>query len=150
MRRSEAADRELHDLLAELLRYASLLHPEQPARGQLIPMTQVFALHELDTPAPLSQQELAERLGLEKSTVSRLVAEMEGAGLLRRERDPRNRRYYRLQITARGRSAHARMAAAFHGRYHRLITMMTRREKEALSIGLPALVRVLREISQEG
>ena len=112
-------------------------------------MTQVFALHELDTDESLSQQELAERLGLEKSTVSRLVADMEGAGLLRRERDSDNRRYYRLQITARGRSAHARMSAAFHGRYHRLLAMMTPRESEALAIGLPALIRALRRISEE-
>ena len=149
MPQSDAAAERLHDLLVELLRHASLLHPEQPARGRLIPMTQVFALHELDTGGPLSQQELAERLGLEKSTVSRLVAEMEGAGLLRRERHPDNRRYYRLQITARGRSAHGRMSAAFHGRYHRLLAQMTPRESEALAIGLPALLRALREISEE-
>lgn len=149
MRQSDAAAERLHDLLVELLRHASLLHPEQPARGRLIPMTQAFALHELDSNQSLSQQELAERLGLEKSTVSRLVAEMEGAGLLRRERDPDNRRYYRLHITARGRSAHARMSTAFHGRYHRLLAMLTPRESEALAIGLPALLRALRGIGDE-
>jgi DNA-binding MarR family transcriptional regulator len=149
VRQSDAATDRLHDLLVELLRHASLLHPDQPARGHLIPITQVFALHELDTGAPLSQRELADRLGLEKSTVSRLVAEMEAAGLLQRERDRDNRRYYRLRITARGRAAHARMADAFHGRYHRLISMMTARERDALSIGLPALIRALRQTSQE-
>jgi DNA-binding MarR family transcriptional regulator len=107
-------------------------------------MTQVFALHELDTDAPLSQRDLADRLGLEKSTVSRLVAEMAAAGLLIRERDPENRRYYKLRITARGRAAHARMSAAFHGRYERLVAGMSAGERDALSIGLPALIRVLR------
>ena len=148
MRQLDATDR-LHDLLVELLRYASLLHPDRPARGHLIPITQVFALHELDAGAPLSQRELADRLGLEKSTVSRLVAEMEAAGLLQRERDPDNRRYYRLRPTARGRAAHTRMVDAFHRRYHRLIATMTARERDALSIGLPALIRALRYISRE-
>ena len=112
-------------------------------------MTQVFALHELDTGAGLSQRDLAHRLGLEKSTVSRLVAEMETAGLLKRERDPDNRRYYRLRLTARGRAAHARMGNAFHHRYHRLVPMMTTSEQDALRTGLAALIRVLRQASQQ-
>lgn len=145
----QPAGRQLHDLLTELMRYAALLHPESPTRGRQIPITQMFALHELDAGEPLSQQELAERLGLEKSTVSRLVAEMEGAGLLRRQRDPDNRRYYRLRITGRGRGAHARMADAFHGRYEQLIAMMTPTETAALQVGLPALVRALRQLSRE-
>jgi DNA-binding MarR family transcriptional regulator len=139
----------LHELLVELLRYASVLHPDQPARGHPVPMTQVFALHELDTGAGLSQRDLADRLGLEKSTVSRLVAEMETAGLLKRERHPDNRRYYRLRLTARGRAAHARMGNAFHDRYHRLVSMMTTSERDALRTGLAALIRVLRQASQQ-
>lgn len=149
MRQSDAAAHRLHDLLVELLRCAGQLHPDQPARGDLVPLTQTFALHELDAGGAMSQQELAERLALEKSTVSRLVAEMEAAGLLRRERDPDNRRYFRLRITARGRAAHARMADAFHGRYRRLIAMMTPRERDALSVGLPALIRALQQIAAE-
>lgn len=139
----------LHDLLVELLRYVGVLHPEQPARGHPVPMTQVFALHELDTGAALSQRDLADRLGLEKSTVSRLVAEMEAAGLLKRERDPDNRRYYRLRLTGRGRAAHARMGNAFHDRYHRLMSMMTATERDALRTGLAALIRVLRQAGGE-
>lgn len=142
--RSADAD-PLHELLIELLRHIGLLHPEQPPRGHAIPMTQVFALHELDTEAGLSQRDLADRLGLEKSTVSRLVLDMEAAGLLRRERDPDNRRYYRLQITARGRAAHARMGTAFHERYQRLVSMMAPGERDALRTGLAAFVRVLRQ-----
>ena len=121
----------LHDLLRDLVRFAGLLHPEV-APGQAIPLSQVFALHELDTDTPLSQRELARRLGLEKSTVSRLVADMERDGLLTRDRDPDNRRYHRLRITDRGRAAHAGMAG------------VSPAERDALIVGLPALVRVLR------
>lgn len=139
----------LHGLLVDLLRYADVLHPDQPTRGHPVPMTQVFALHELDTDAALSQRDLADRLGLEKSTVSRLVAEMETAGLLKRERDPENRRYYRLRLTARGRAAHARTRDALHDRYHRLVSMMTTTERDALRTGLAGLVRVLRQAGRE-
>ena len=42
-----------------------------------MPLSHMFALHELDTGAPPPQRELARRLGLEKSTLSRLVTDME-------------------------------------------------------------------------
>jgi DNA-binding MarR family transcriptional regulator len=138
-----ASDR-LHDLLMELVRLASLLHPDQATPGHALPLSQAFALHELDTAEALSQRDLAKRLRLEKSTVSRLVAEMEQEGLLARDRDPGNRRYYRLRLTDRGRVAHARMTAGFHGRYERLVSGMSTAEREALQVGLPALVGVLR------
>lgn len=144
-----ASDR-LHDLLMDLVRFASLLHPDQTTPEHSISLSQAFALHELDTDAPLSQRDLARRLRLEKSTVSRLVAEMEREGLLVRDRDPDNRRYHRLRLTDRGRAAHARMTAGFHGRYVRLVSGMTAAEREALLTGLPALIRVLRnELSRE-
>jgi DNA-binding MarR family transcriptional regulator len=133
----------LHDMLVELVRLASVLHPDQGASGHSFPLSQAFALHELDTSEALSQGDLANRLRLEKSTVSRLVAEMEQEGLLERERDPGNRRYYRLRLTDRGRAAHARMAAGFHERHDRLVSGMTTAEREALLVGLPALIRVL-------
>lgn len=104
-----------------------------------------FALHALDTDAALSQRDLTQRLCLDKSTVSRHVAEMQNQGLVTRDRDPGIRRYYQRQLTDRGRAAHARLAADFHGRYLRLVAGMSVAEREALLTGLPALVRVLRD-----
>jgi DNA-binding MarR family transcriptional regulator len=138
------ASHQLHDLLMDLVRLANLLHPEQAADRPAVPLSQVFALHELDTDTPLSQGELAARLRLDKSTVSRLVADMADAGLLVRDRDPDNRRYYRLRLTPRGRATHTRLAAGFHDRYQRLVAGMTATERHALLAGLPALIRVLR------
>ncbi len=83
---SEAA--RLHELLMDVVRAAGLLQPDQTAAGHPVSLSQAFALHELDTGTPLSQRDLAERLRLEKSSVSRLAAEMERKGLLVRERDP--------------------------------------------------------------
>jgi DNA-binding MarR family transcriptional regulator len=108
-------------------------------------MSQAFAVHELDTDRPLSHSDLAARLRLEKSSVSRLVAELERKGLLVRERDPGNRRLYRLRLTAAGRALHRRMAAEMHAQYMRWAAAMTRAERHALLIGLPALVRVIRD-----
>ena len=122
----------LHELLMDLVRVAGLLHPDQAMPGLALPLSHVFALHELDNDAALSQRDLAERLRLEKSTVSRLVADLESQGLLTRERDPDNRRIYRLRITDAGRQAHAHMRSAFHDKYVRMTTALTGREQAAL------------------
>ena len=66
-------------------------------------MSEVFALGELAEASSLSQRDLGVRLGLEKSAVSRLAAGMEERGWLSREREPANRRLYRLSLTEQGR-----------------------------------------------
>jgi DNA-binding MarR family transcriptional regulator len=138
------APERLHEMLMDLVRAAGLLQPDRAVPGQPVSMSQAFALHELDTDDPLSQRDLAERLCLEKSTVSRMAAEMERKGLLVRERDPANRRLYRLRLTDRGRALHGRMASVFHEQYVRWVSAMTRAERDALLAGLPALVRAIR------
>ena len=135
----------LHELLMDLVRVAGLLHPDQTMPGQPLSLSQAFALHELDTAPTLAQRDLAQRLRLEKSTVSRLVADLESRGL-HRQRDPDNRRVYRLQITAEGRLAHARMGSALHDQYVRMTAALTGQEQAALLKGLPALIRVLQEV----
>jgi DNA-binding MarR family transcriptional regulator len=136
----------LHRLLMDFVLAAGLLQPDLTAPGQPVSMSQVFALHELDTGEPLSQRDLADRLHLEKSSVSRMAAELERKGLLVRERDPGNRRLYRLRLTDAGRAMHARMAVAFHEHYLRWAAALTRNERDALLVGLPGLVRVMRRL----
>jgi DNA-binding MarR family transcriptional regulator len=141
---TDAVER-IHELLMDLVRTTGLHQPDQMVPGHPVSVSLAFALHELDTDAPLSQRELAERLRLEKSTVSRMAAQMEQDGLLERERDPTNRRLYRLRITERGRALHARMASGFHDQYRRWVAAMTPAERDALVTGLGALVRAVRQ-----
>ena len=63
-----------------------------------------------------------------------------------RERDPANRRTYRLRLTEAGRDYHIRVAAGYGAQYQRWTTAMTPAERRALLVGLPALIRVVREI----
>ena len=133
----------LHHLLLELVRTAEFalldgLHP-----GRVLSMSQLLAIHELDLHTGISQRELAERLGLEKSSVSRLVADLEAGGLLTRQRDPENRRVYRLDITEQGRRLHRDAAGVLHERYERWASTMTVDEGEGLAGGIPALLRVM-------
>lgn len=134
----------LHELFMELVRVAGLLQPDQHLPGFSVSLSQAYALHELDTDTPLSQRELAERLLLEKSTVSRMVADLEDKGLVVRERDPANRRIYQLRLTDEGRTFHARIAAGYGAQYHEWTAAMRAVERRALLVGLPALIRVVR------
>ncbi len=59
-----------------------------------------------------SQQELAERLGINRTIMVGLVDHLEAAGYLTRRRNPANRRSYVLSITDAGRSARESMRAA--------------------------------------
>jgi DNA-binding MarR family transcriptional regulator len=139
-----AAPERLHKLMMELVRVIGLVQLDQAVAGQSISLSQAFALHELDTGVPLSQRDLAERLHLEKSSVSRMAAEMERNGLLVRERHPGNRRLYRLRLTDRGRELHLGVAATFHQQYVGWASAMTPAELDALLTGLAALVRAVR------
>jgi DNA-binding MarR family transcriptional regulator len=142
---STAPAERLHELFMDLMRVGGMLLPDQAISGHPVSVSQAFALHELDTERPLSQRDLAERLRLEKSSVSRMAAEMERKGLLVRERDPVNRRVYRLRLTDRGRALHASMASAFREHYVRWVAAMTPVERDALLTGLSAFVRVMRD-----
>ena len=142
------ADR-LHALFMELVEVAGLLRPEQDLPGFPISMSQAFAVHELDVEAPMSQRELADRLVLEKSTVSRMIADLERQGLVIRERDPANRRTNRLRLTDAGRELHARIGANFGTQFHQWAAALTDAESRALMVGLPALIRVVRENGTE-
>jgi DNA-binding MarR family transcriptional regulator len=135
----------LQALLPQLIRDAGLLRPEGPLPHQPLSLSEGLALEGLRRGAAVSQRDLADRLGLEKSTVSRLIAGLERRGLVTRERDPRNRRFYRLQLTDAGRSAAERLATSWRERHTQLLGAMTASEREALAIGLAALVRALRK-----
>lgn len=128
---------QLHELFMELVRLVSAWHLEYS-------VSQALALHALDTDPPLSQQELATRLRLEKSSVSRLVADLERRGLIERQRDEDNRRVVRLRLTAEGRRAHVELGTQFHRHYDRWTAELTPAEHEALVVGLSALLRASR------
>ncbi len=57
----------------------------------------------LDAEGPLSQQRLAERQGVDRTTMVAIVDELERAGAVERRRDSSDRRAYALHMTRKGR-----------------------------------------------
>jgi DNA-binding MarR family transcriptional regulator len=143
---SASADAQrVHELMMDLVRFVGLLQPDHYVPGFPVSASQAFALHELGSGPGLSQGELAERLRLEKSSASRMAADLERDGLLVRERDPSNRRQYRLRLTDRGDAIHRQMASSFHTHYEQWIGAMTAAERTALIRGLRGLLRAVRD-----
>ena len=105
------------------------------------------ALTELLAAHGIAQGQLAALLGLEKSTVSRLAAGLEGKGWIRRGRDEQNHRYVRLYLTPQGRAVADRLWQAWQSRQERILAGLTAEERAGLALGLRG---VLRGLAAEG
>jgi DNA-binding MarR family transcriptional regulator len=70
----------LQEQLIALIRAFGLHRPDQTPCGEPVAVAEAHALMELAHGVPLSQNDLAARLQLEKSTVSRLVGILEARG----------------------------------------------------------------------
>jgi DNA-binding MarR family transcriptional regulator len=141
-RASPFPDDLISSLLRRLVRSGGLLEPDGLVGGHAS-LSEILALRELAESPGLAQNDLAERLGLEKSTVSRLVAGMEQRGWVGRHRDQSNRRFLRLSLTHEGMDVAHRIGKHLHDQHLALLGGLTPAELDALTLGLTALARVL-------
>ena len=138
-------DDAISTVLRRLVRSGGLLEPHQHA-GVNASLSEVLALRELVEQPGMAQNDLAERLGLEKSTVSRLVAGMEQRGWVSRDRDPENRRYLRLTLTADGDETARGIGKRLQEHHRSVLGGLTQSELHALTVGLTALARVIEHV----
>ena len=118
-----------------------------PGGSLAVTASEARALTELLAAHGIAQGQLAALLGLEKSTVSRLAAGLEGKGWIRRGRDERNHRYVRLYLTPQGRAVADRLWQAWQSRQERILAGLTAEERAGLALGLRG---VLRGLAAEG
>jgi DNA-binding MarR family transcriptional regulator len=104
-------------------------------------VSQAHAISELHAVGPLSQKGLADRLRLQKSTVSRLVDELCAAGLVTRRRNPRDRRGVLLELTSVGTRRAERLASAREALFGGLLDRLTAAERRVVVAGLSQLAR---------
>jgi len=118
-----------------------------PGGAPAVTASEARALTELLAAHGIAQGQLAALLGLEKSTVSRLAASLEGKGWIRRGRDEQNHRYVRLYLTPQGRAVADRLWQAWQSRQERILAGLTAEERAGLALGLRG---VLRGLAAEG
>jgi DNA-binding MarR family transcriptional regulator len=132
--------------ITAFVRAFGLHQPDQTPCGQMIPVSEAHALAELHQHGPLTQLELARRLRLEKSTVSRLVTQLHGRGWLRRGKRDGDGRLVWLELADAGRQAAFDLAAARGHRFTRLLAAIPADQRQLVINALELLV----EASHDG
>jgi DNA-binding MarR family transcriptional regulator len=100
----------------------------------------VGALTVLQAEGPLSQRRLAERQGIDRTTMVAVVDELERLGAAERRKDPADRRANALHITPRGRRLLARARTAVAGAEEAFLAPLPPAERQRLRAALRTLV----------
>jgi DNA-binding MarR family transcriptional regulator len=93
---------------------------------------QLLVLGFVGSEGDLSQQMVSQRLGLDPTIIVALVDELEGRGVLTRERDPDDRRRHRLQITPKGRKLYQAAVKAVTAVEREFLAPLDRADRETL------------------
>lgn len=97
----------------------------------------------------LRQQQIAELLDIRPQSASEAIANMEQAGLIRREADEQDRRSSRIYITAEGRQRQAELLARRIENARRVLAPLTEKEKQTLLTLLEKVTDALQENKEE-
>lgn len=106
---------ELCDALFGFVRAFGLHRSDETPCGIPMSMSEAQALTSL-LEGPATPSELADRLALARSTVSRLLERLETEGWVRRRRDPDDGRSSQVVLSASGQRTAARVLRARHAR----------------------------------
>ena len=134
----------LQEQLIALIRAFGLHRPDQTPCGEPVAVAEAHALMELAQGVPLSQNDLAARLQLEKSTVSRLVGILETRGWIARSRSAQDGRARELRLTDTGEQMAADLAEARRTKFARVFAAIPESERGAVFESLQILVEAMR------
>ena len=134
----EVNAKELLESVVAFVRSFGLHKPDQTPCGQPVAVAQAHALMDLAAFGPVRQGELAARLQLEKSTVSRLVRQMETRRWIQRSSDRDDGRAILVRLTRQGRETATQLAQARQEKFARILAAIPEDKRsmvvEAISI----------------
>ena len=110
-----------------------------------ISLPQCHTLLEIENKGRETVTELANSLGLDKSTVSRTVDGLVNVGLIHRTTPPENRRMASLQLTESGEKVCQTINKSNDNYYHEVLSVLPENEKEEL---LRLLEKVIHQMIQ--
>jgi DNA-binding MarR family transcriptional regulator len=137
---------QLQATFMELVRALGLVRPDTTPCGQPMSTSEAHAISELRDRGPMTQTELATRLRLVKSTVSRLVDQLELRHLARRIPNPADRRSVHVALTTGGERRADRLAAARRDLFDRLLAELTPHDRRRVIGGLARLEEAARRV----
>jgi DNA-binding MarR family transcriptional regulator len=133
------------EALMRFVRNFGLHQPDRTPCGQPLPVSEAHAMVEIAREGQLRQVELARRLKLEKSTVSRLVANLAGRGWVHRQAADDDGRGVLLVLTDAGATAAARQADARRDRLSALLDRIPDDQRAAVVRALQTLAEAADE-----
>jgi DNA-binding MarR family transcriptional regulator len=122
---------ELRMQVQQFIRLFGLLEQTVTPCGFSLSLSQVFALQELEK-ATLSISELAEKLGLERSSVSRLVDILVKETFVHRELNEQNRREVQLLLTDKGKRTIAKVCEQSIAFYQSFLKDVSENEQQQI------------------
>ena len=140
-----AAEVDLQERMIALIRAFGLHKPDETPCGRPVSVAEAHALMELSRAETLVQKELASRLRLEKSTVSRLVGMLEDRGWVERSRSPQDGRAVELRLTEAGRRTGEDIAEARRAKFARVLEAIPEEKRESVL----GSMRILEEAMSE-
>jgi DNA-binding MarR family transcriptional regulator len=109
------------------------------ARGAGLTTSQLSTLGVVAREGPIRLSDLAEIESINPTMLSRVVAALDDAGLIRRRPDPEDRRAGLIEVTATGRRTHDRLRAERGRVLSAGLARLDRAEVGTLEAALPAL-----------
>ena len=145
------ADLELQERMVALIRAFGLHKPDETPCGKPVSVAEAHALMELArVEGPLVQKELAARVRLEKSTVSRLVGLLEGRGWVERSRSPTDGRAFEVGLTEAGAKAASEIAGARRAKFARVLEAIPEGERASVLGAMRTLEKAMDEGHERG
>lgn len=133
----------LQEQIVAFIRAFGLHRPDHTACGQPVSVSEAHALMELAAAESLRPASLAQRLRLEKSTVSRLVRQLEKRSWVTRAPDPEDGRAVQLRLTDAGRDAADKLARSRADKFDALMRALPEEQRGQIINSFRTLVEVL-------
>ena len=141
--KSDSKSKDLAAAMVTLVRSFGLHRPDETPCGEPVPVAEAHALMDLAADGPLNHGELAARLRLEKSTVSRLVRQLEKRKWIKRASAVHDRRVIHIQLTPSGQAAAQRLADARHSKFDDLLAALPKAKRASILEAMSTLVRAM-------
>ena len=132
----------LRELLRTLIRKLGILDRSEALCCDMT-LGQCNAMIEIGRAGFLSVNQLADRLDLDKSTVSRSSDRLVAEGLLLREEDPADRRYVVLKLSDKGKQSYSNLEQRMTSYFENVIEEIDPHEREQVLKSLQLLSSAL-------
>lgn len=141
--------RRLRDSMVWLVRGFTLYDPRKAYPGFYLSPQQSYVLSVVHDSGPVSPGEVARRLRLEKSHVTKIVNSLVKIGAVEKQRDPRDRRRQILSATPRGREIYAELEQLSMESYTKLMEKIPASERQKVVEAAELMLQAIEELRKE-